>query len=79
MTPEEYMEAISISGIQLAEALCDVTPCGQSSKRIKKSVDRTLKHLDRCIEIKQSNEVFQMLVVNVLQPVSNMYFLFFVE
>ena len=57
MTPEEYMEALSISEVPLAEALSCVTSVGASSKQIKKSVDRTLKHLDRCIELKQSNQV----------------------
>ena len=57
MTPEEFMEALSISEIPFAEALSYVTSIGASSKQVKKSVDRTLKHLDRCIELKQSNQV----------------------
>ena len=51
------MEALSVGHIPFAEALCDVSPIEASLKRIRKSVDRTLKHLDRCIELKQSNQV----------------------
>ena len=51
------MEALSVADIPFAEALCDVSPIDASSKRIRKSVDRTLRHLDRCIELKQSNQV----------------------
>jgi len=56
VTPEEFMEALSVGHIPFAEALCDVSPIEASLKRIRKSVDRTLKHLDRCIELKQSNQ-----------------------
>ena len=51
------MEALSDADVPFAEALCDVTSIDASSKRVRKSVDRTLKHLDRCVEIKNSNKV----------------------
>ena len=37
----------------IAECLCDTIPAAeQTDKRIRKSVDRTLKFLDKCIEEK---------------------------
>ena len=38
----------------IAECLCDTIPASQQTeKRIRKSVDRTLKFLDKCIEEKE--------------------------
>eukprot|EP00794_Sanderia_malayensis_P015812 gene15812-17407_t len=55
VTPEEFMNVIELSGIHFAEALCDVIPAGESTKRCRKSVDRTLRYLDKCISIKKEN------------------------
>eukprot|EP00112_Aurelia_sp_Birch-Aquarium-sp1_P025686 Seg868.10 transcript_id=Seg868.10/GoldUCD/mRNA.D3Y31 product="Queuine tRNA-ribosyltransferase accessory subunit 2" protein_id=Seg868.10/GoldUCD/D3Y31 len=55
VTPEAYMEILAASGIQHAECLCDIAPAEETRKRCQKSVDRTLKHLDRCISIKESD------------------------
>lgn len=42
----------------IAECLCDTTPVsGQTEKRIRKSVDRTLKFLDKCIEEREHKKV----------------------
>ena len=39
----------------IAECLCDTIPASkQTDKRIRKSVDRTLKFLDKCIEEMES-------------------------
>ena len=46
-----------MSGVEMAECLCDITPVGAGDKRCKKSVDRTLKHLDHCIQYAQENPV----------------------
>ncbi|XP_065068265.1 queuine tRNA-ribosyltransferase accessory subunit 2-like [Rhopilema esculentum] len=55
VTSNGFMEALSMSGVEMAECLCDITPVGAGDKRCKKSVDRTLKHLDHCIQISQEN------------------------
>ena len=42
----------------IAQCLCDTTSAsGQTEKRIRKSVDRTLKFLDKCIEEREHNKV----------------------
>lgn len=42
----------------IAECLCDTTPASrQTEKRICKSVNRTLKFLDKCIEERELNKV----------------------
>ena len=51
------MELLAASGIQYAECLCDIVPPEETRKRCQKSVDRTLRHLDRCIGIKESDPV----------------------
>ena len=70
------MEALSVADIPFAEALCDVSPVDASSKRIRKSVDRTLRHLDRCIELKQSSQVHcicHLIVNNFIDFLSYFY------
>ena len=51
------MNALSLARVPFAEALCDVTTSADSVKRVRKSVDRTLRYLDRCIELKHKNQV----------------------
>lgn len=42
----------------VVECLCDTIPSkGQTPKRIKKSVDRTLKYLDEIIAFKEEDKV----------------------
>ena len=49
----------------IAECLCDTIPASkQTDKRIRKSVDRTLKFLDKCIEeleSKVNSTVFRLI------------------
>ena len=66
------MQVLQAFKPNLVECLCDTTPAsGQTEKRIRKSVDRTLKFLDRCIEEKELSKVgkweamLQILVVLV--------------
>jgi hypothetical protein len=45
----------------VVECLCDTIPSnGQTPKRIKKSVDRTLKYLDEIIKYKEENKVSEI-------------------
>ena len=47
----------------MAECLCDTIPAsGQTEKRIRKSVDRTLKFLDQCIEEREKTKVGELSV-----------------
>lgn len=49
----------------IAECLCDTIPASkQTDKRIRKSVDRTLKFLDKCIEEMESKVNMYSVLVN---------------
>lgn len=46
-----FITVLEVFKPDIAQCLCDTTPAsGQTEKRIRKSVDRTLKFLDKCIE-----------------------------
>ena len=52
------MEFVEAYKPHLCECLCDTLPMGgQTEKRIRKSVDRTLGFLNEVIKAKQTNEV----------------------
>ena len=52
------MEVLQTFKPNLVECLCDTIPAsGQTEKRIRKSVDRTLKFLDKVIEEKELSKV----------------------
>lgn len=52
------MQVLQAFKPNLAECLCDTIPAsGQTEKRIRKSVDRTLKFLDKCLEEKELSKV----------------------
>lgn len=52
------MQVLQAFKPNLAECICDTIPAaGQTEKRIRKSVDRTLKFLDKCIEEKELSKV----------------------
>ncbi|XP_078381556.1 queuine tRNA-ribosyltransferase accessory subunit 2-like isoform X2 [Oculina patagonica] len=49
-----FIQVLQAFKPNLAECLCDTIPAsGQTEKRIRKSVDRTFKFLDKCIEEKE--------------------------
>jgi len=52
ITPEEYMKIIEVFALDIAISPSDMIPSGLSKKRCGKSTDRTLRFLDRCIQIK---------------------------
>ncbi|XP_072017955.1 queuine tRNA-ribosyltransferase accessory subunit 2-like isoform X2 [Amphiura filiformis] len=57
LSPESYMSLVEACKPVIFEALSDGdTPQGSSTKRIRKSVDRTVDYLDTCIELWQSSE-----------------------
>ena len=55
---DHYMDMIESFHPDWFQALCDSdTDHSSSKKRIKKSVDRTISYLDKCIERVDSSEV----------------------
>lgn len=51
----QFMTVLEAFKPDIAECLCDTLPASnQTEKRIRKSVDRTLKFLDKCIAEKDS-------------------------
>lgn len=53
-----FITVLKVFKPDIAQCLCDTTPAsGQTEKRIRKSVDRTLKFLDKCIEEREHNKV----------------------
>ncbi|XP_028394617.1 queuine tRNA-ribosyltransferase accessory subunit 2-like [Dendronephthya gigantea] len=53
---DHFIKILTSFKPDIAQCLCDSIPSGQTSKRNKKSVDRTLKFLDEILECKKSNE-----------------------
>ena len=54
---EWFLEILTAFRPDLAQCLCDTVTKGQSAKRNKKSVDRTLKFLDEILEHQKNHEV----------------------
>ena len=53
-----FITVLEVFKPDIAQCLCDTTPAsGQTEKRIRKSVDRTLKFLDKCIEEREHKKV----------------------
>ena len=53
-----FITVLEVFKPDIAECLCDTIPAsGQTEKRIRKSVDRTLKFLDKCTEERERNKV----------------------
>jgi len=57
ITPEEYMKYFSTFQFDICIPPSDNIPEGCSKKRCFKSVDRTIKFLDKCLLIKQEKEL----------------------
>ena len=63
LSVESYMSLVESCQPAIFEVLSDGdTPEGSTTKRIRKSVDRSLEFLDQCLEICKSNEVWFCLV-----------------
>ena len=53
-----FITVLKVFKPDIVQCLCDTTPAsGQTEKRIRKSVDRTLKFLDKYIEEREQNKV----------------------
>ena len=53
-----FIKVLEVFKPDIFQCLCDTIPAsGQTDKRIRKSVDRTLKFLDKCIEERERSKV----------------------
>lgn len=55
------MEILKSFKPDIAQCLCDTAPADQTNKRNRKSVDRTLKFLDKILEYKENYDGFKSL------------------
>lgn len=63
-----FMTVLQAFKPNIAECLCDTIPFSkQTEKRIRKSVDRTLKFLDKCIEEKESKSLSSCYLFGVIE------------
>lgn len=58
LTVSDHLSLVASFKPDIFEALCDTASSAENqTKRIKKSVDRTLSFLDKTLEMKASNHV----------------------
>ena len=53
----QFLELLTSFKPDIVQCLCDTVPDGQTTKRNKKSVDRTLKFLDEILEYQKNCKV----------------------
>lgn len=64
----QFMTVLEAFQPDIAECLCDTLPASsQTEKRIRKSVDRTLKFLDKCIAEKDSRKLASCNLLGVIE------------
>lgn len=57
ITPEEYMKFIEVYSFDIAIAPSDPIPSGTTTKRCRKSIERTQQFLDKCLEIRAEKKL----------------------
>ena len=57
ISPDEYMNVLKTFGINICIPPSDQIPCGVGKKRCQKSCDRSVRFLDRCIEIRNEQNL----------------------
>ena len=57
------MEILKSFKPDIVQCLCDTVPNGQTSKRNRKSVDRTLKFLDEILEHRKNSDVLKRIEI----------------
>ena len=70
VTPEEYMNVLDVFGTNICVPPSDTIPGGTANKRCQKSCDRTVRFLDKCLEIKREKNL-DIPVFGVLEGGSN--------
>lgn len=53
VTPEEYMNVLDVFGVDICIPPSDKIPKEMAKKRCQKSCDRTVRFLDKCLEVKR--------------------------
>ena len=57
ISPDEYMSVLKTFGINICIPPSDQIPCGVGKKRCQKSCDRSVRFLDRCLEIRKEQNL----------------------
>ena len=70
ISPDEFMSVLTTFGIDICVPPSDQIPCGVGKKRCQKSCDRSVRFLDRCIEIRREKNL-DMPVFGVLEGGEN--------
>ena len=70
ISPDEYMNILTTFGIDICIPPSDQIPRGVGKKRCQKSCDRSIRYLDRCIEIRKEKNL-DMPVFGVLEGGEN--------
>ena len=60
---DHFLEILESFRPDVAQSLCDTVPNGQTNKRNRKSVDRTLKFLDKLLESRKNNDVLKSIEI----------------
>ena len=60
---DHFIEILKSFKPDIVQCLCDTVPSGQTSKRNRKSVDRTLKFLDNIIEHRNNNDILKCIEI----------------
>ena len=60
---DHFMEILESFKPDIAQSLCDTVPNSQTNKRNRKSVDRTLKFLDKLLESRKHNDVLKSIEI----------------
>lgn len=57
ITPDEYMSVVETFSFDVAIAPSDCIPSGLTAKRCRKSQERTIRFIDRCLQVKEEKKL----------------------
>ncbi|CAB4008058.1 queuine tRNA-ribosyltransferase accessory subunit 2 isoform X2 [Paramuricea clavata] len=60
---DQFIEILKSFKPNIAQCLCDTVPSGESCKRNRKSVDRTLKFLDELLECRKNSDMLKSIEI----------------
>jgi len=66
LTPEAFMDVLETFGIKICIPISDKIPGGTAKKRCQKSCDRSVRFLDKCLEIRKEKKL-DMPILGVLE------------